>query len=88
MHHHRVGQQRAQHFELVLPMTRQLFEQGIRLRFAEREILQELKHLTNFIEGQTDDIHEVGDLDDDLPRRQFAAWRKSASANTQTSVEG
>src|SRR5205814_10578250 len=66
MHHHRVGQERAQHIKLLLPMPGQLPQQRIRLAFAEPKILQELQHLTNLVKGQADDINEVGNLDDDL----------------------
>ena len=57
MHHQRVGQQRAQHVELVLPVPRQLLQQGVGLRFAQLQVLQELQHQTDFVEGQADDIN-------------------------------
>ena len=73
MHHQRVGQQRTQHLELVLPVPGQMLQQRVGLRFAQRQILQELQQQTDFVEGQADDINEVGDLDDDLHAEFTAA---------------
>ena len=63
-HDQGVGQQRTQHVELVLPMSGQSLEQSVHLSLAQRQVLQELQHQTYFVEGQTDDINEVGNLQD------------------------
>ena len=66
MHHQRVGQQRAEHLELALPVPRQLIKQRVGLRLAEPEVLEEIEERTDFVERQADDINQVGDLGDDL----------------------
>src|SRR4051812_21661786 len=66
MHHQRAGQQRAERVELALPIARQLIEQGVGLRLAESEVLEEVEELTDFVEREADDVNQVGDLGDDL----------------------
>src|SRR3954462_9094709 len=66
MHHRRVGRQRAEPIELALPIARQLVEQRVGLRLAEAEVLEEIEEMTDLVERQADDIHQVGDLGDDL----------------------
>ena len=72
MHHQRVGQQRAEHVELFMPMPRQLVQQGVGLRLAQLQILEEVKHETDFVEREANDIDLKGDGDDDL-QGKFAA---------------
>src|SRR5580704_7737444 len=53
-------------------MTRQLMQQGVRLRLAQLQILEKVKQETHFVEGETNDIDLKGDGDDDL-QSKFAA---------------
>src|SRR4051812_30724635 len=66
MHHQRAGQQRAERVKLALPIARQLIKQRVGLRLAEAEVLEEIEEMTDLVERQADDIHQVGDLGDDL----------------------
>src|SRR3954469_24466342 len=66
MHHQRVGQQRAERVKLALPIARQLRKQGVGLRLAEPQVLEEVEELTDFVEREADDVNQVGDLGDDL----------------------
>ena len=54
-------------------MTRQLMQQGVGLRLAQFQVLEEVEQETNFVEREADDIHLVGDGDDDLHTEFTAA---------------
>jgi len=56
VHHQRVGQQGAEDLELVVPVTRQLAEQRVGLRLAQLQMLEEVEHETDFVEGEADDV--------------------------------
>src|SRR5207248_7135276 len=73
MHHQRVRQQGAEDLEFVLPMTRQLMEQRIGLRFTQLQTLKKAEHETDFVEGETDDIDQIGNGNDNLQAELTAA---------------
>src|SRR5215471_10521332 len=73
MHQRRMGQQRTQRLELVLPMPRQAVQQGIGLRLVQPQVLEEVQQGADLVEGQTDDIDEKGDLQDEFDAEFTAA---------------
>lgn len=73
MHQRRMGQQRTQRLELVLPMPRQAVQQGIGLRLVQPQILEEVQQGADLVEGQTDDIDEKGHLQDEFDAEFTAA---------------
>src|SRR5450432_1868536 len=48
-------------------------KQRIHLGLAPLQILKEAEHEADFVEGQTDDVDQMGDLDDDLQAELAAA---------------
>ena len=67
-----VRQSCAESFEFLFPMSRQLTEQGVDLRFSQQQVLEEAEGQTDFVEGQTGDIDPMSDRDADLLTK-FAA---------------
>src|SRR4051794_15447462 len=51
---------------LVVPVPCHLMQQGVGLGLAVLEILEEVQHQTDFVEGQADDVDEVSKGDHDL----------------------
>src|SRR5208282_6056176 len=51
---------------------RQLLEQSVGLRLSQFQVLEKVEYETNFVEGQADDIDQIGDGNDDL-HAEFAA---------------
>ena len=62
----RIRQQRAEYIKLVFPMTRQPIEQSVRLRLRELEVLEKMQQQADFVEGQPDEVNQIGDFGDDL----------------------
>src|SRR5271170_3402959 len=54
-------------------MLGQALQQRVSLRFAQRQVLQELQSETHFVERQADDINKVSDLQNDLHAEFTAA---------------
>ena len=66
MHHQRVGHQRAEVVELLVPVPRQLMQQGVGLGLAQLQLLEEVEHQSGLVEGEADDVDQVGDGEDNL----------------------
>jgi hypothetical protein len=73
MYHQRVGQQRAEHVELALPMPRQLIKQCIGLRFLQAQVLEKVEERTGFVKRQAHNIDQIGELRDYLQAELAAA---------------
>ena len=56
-------------------MPRQLIQQRVDLRLSQRQVLEEVHQQADFVERQADDIHLVGDGDDDFQSELAATQR-------------
>src|SRR5579859_166679 len=52
------GNQSAQQIKFVLPVPRQLPQQGVRLRFGQRQLTKESQHGTSLVQRNADAVHQ------------------------------
>lgn len=64
-----MSNQGTQRVELVVPILRQLPQQGVRLRFGQRQLIEESQHGTGFVQGDANGVHQEGGVASRVPVR-------------------
>jgi hypothetical protein len=61
-----MSNQGAQRVELVVPVLRQLAQQGVRLRLGQRQLTEESQYRAGFVQGNANEVHQEGEHNQDF----------------------